>query len=93
MRKITACATGLALALGSFTAAQAAVHQVGGGTWNQGVNSTTVWSHYYHGGKCHGSTAVGKATVKSGNTRAGKWSYASTAKNPRGGNKSYYNFC
>jgi lactococcin 972 family bacteriocin len=93
MRKITACATGVALALGSFTAAQAAVHQVGGGTWNQGVNSTTVWSHYYHGGKCHGSTAVGKWTAKSGNVRAGKWSYASTPRNPWGGNKSYYNFC
>ncbi|RZB18740.1 hypothetical protein StrepF001_13335 [Streptomyces sp. F001] len=38
----------------------ATVVSAGGGTWDYGAGTAIVWSDYYHGTKCHGSTAVGE---------------------------------
>lgn len=54
--------TGLAIGL-TFSAATFAIadsEYIGGGQWTHGISdSGTVYSNYYHGSSCHGSTAVG----------------------------------
>ncbi|MEU5692420.1 lactococcin 972 family bacteriocin [Actinosynnema sp. NPDC020468] len=78
-----------ALVLGIATPALATVVNVGGGTWDYGVDSARVWSNYYHGSKCHGSSVVGAYYDSSGDTRAGITARAS-APAKGSGNKSYY---
>ncbi|MFD0772448.1 lactococcin 972 family bacteriocin [Streptomonospora algeriensis] len=49
---------GLTFSAAGFTYAD--VDYVGGGEWTHGISdSGTVYSNYYHGSSCHGSTAVG----------------------------------
>ncbi|RBQ14181.1 hypothetical protein DP939_42045 [Spongiactinospora rosea] len=50
---------------------------VGGGIWDSGIDSSKVWSNYFHGGKCHGSFARGRTFVRDWNVPAGQWSKAS----------------
>ncbi|GAA0973440.1 hypothetical protein GCM10009555_028240 [Acrocarpospora macrocephala] len=90
LTKTAALAT--ALLLGVATPAFAAIYTVNvdGGVWTYGINgSSYVISNYYHGTKCHGSTAIGTFTSRSANTAAGATSYASAP--AKGfGNESYY---
>ncbi|MEV7012139.1 lactococcin 972 family bacteriocin [Streptosporangium sp. NPDC051022] len=59
--------------------AYAVVENVGGGSWDHGFNypASEVYSNYYHGSYCHGSTAVGVYTDRSPATKKGSWSEAS----------------
>ncbi|WP_344321178.1 lactococcin 972 family bacteriocin [Streptomyces macrosporus] len=63
-----------------------------GGTWDHGITPGTVWSNYYHGSKCHGSTSVGYFTDRSPDTAAGRWSNSATHA-AVSGNKVYYRIC
>ncbi len=72
------CATLLisaGLTAGAVGVAAAAVEYVGGGIWDHGLTSSIVYSDYYHGSVCHGSTAVGTKTVRA-SAPAGYWSLA-----------------
>lgn len=66
---------------------------IGGGTWNYGAGSQVVWSNYHHPSVCHGSTAVGQYTVRSPDTAAGYWSYASAPVKVSGNNAYYRTTC
>ncbi|MCX5178335.1 lactococcin 972 family bacteriocin [Streptomyces virginiae] len=83
-----AVATG-ALIVAGAAPALATTAYVGGGEWNYGAGTATVWSDYYHGSKCHGSTSVG-AYIDSDEAAKGSWSITS-AKVKLSGNNSYYN--
>lgn len=58
--------------------ALARIDYVGGGTWNHGYNSSSVWSYYYHGSKCHTAsiTSGGRIVAKS-KKPPGYWARAS----------------
>ncbi|NEB14173.1 lactococcin 972 family bacteriocin [Streptomyces coelicoflavus] len=77
-----------ALVVAAATPALATVVSVGGGTWDYGAGTAYVWSDYYHGDKCHGSTSVGDY-IDSDEADAGYWSITS-AKVDLYGNESYY---
>lgn len=77
--------------LGTGIAAAEIVH-IAGGIWDYGSANGTVWSHFYHNGRKHGSTAIGKFTSDSGCVNKNVWSRASTP-TAAWGNKSYYRFC
>lgn len=77
-----------ALVIAGATPAMATVVNVGGGTWDYGAGTAVVWSDYYHGSKCHGSTSVGK-TIDSDEAAKGSWSITQ-ANVKLSGNKSYY---
>ncbi len=73
--------------------AMAAVVNVDGGSWDYGSNTINVWSNYTHPSRRHGSTAVaGSDRVYSGDTAAGRTSFASLYKMPWTHGSSYYNF-
>ncbi|MCY9787584.1 lactococcin 972 family bacteriocin [Nocardiopsis sp. EMB25] len=76
------------LALGAAGIAAADVDYVGGGTWYHGITETRVYSNYYHGSVCHGSTAVGTTVVRDSAPAGG----TSRASAPRAwtNNQSYY---
>jgi hypothetical protein len=78
-----------ALVMAAAAPALAVVENVGGGTWDHGAGTAVVWSDYYHGTKCHGSTAVGKY-IDSDEAGKGSWSFAQ-AEVALSGNKAYYN--
>ncbi|MFG2330383.1 lactococcin 972 family bacteriocin [Streptomyces sp. NPDC048604] len=86
-------ATG-ALVMAAATPALATIeYPSAGGTWDYGTNSSIVWSDYYHGGRCHGSTSVGSYTDRSPNTSAGYWSITSAPERDGVADKSYYRVC
>ncbi|MFD4986344.1 lactococcin 972 family bacteriocin [Streptomyces sp. NPDC058374] len=87
-RVLKSVAISSALVVAAATPAMATVVNVGGGTWDYGAGTATVWSDYYHKSKCHGSTSVG-AEVDSDVASAGSWSITQ-AKAALSGNKSYY---
>lgn len=91
-KRLLSIATGAALAFGAMVAAQASDH-VGGGFWDHGVGGGKVFSDYLHHGRCHGSTAVGAYTAKSGNTYAGRWAKASAPSRWYAADKAYWNYC
>lgn len=73
----------------AVTAANAAiVYPPEGGTWDRGAGTSYVWSEYYHRDICHGSTAVGKTTVRD-SASAGHWAIA-RAQAKLSGNETYY---
>ncbi|WP_017569942.1 lactococcin 972 family bacteriocin [Nocardiopsis halotolerans] len=76
------------LAVGATGTALAVVEYVGGGRWEHGFSAGSVYSNYFHGGVCHGSTAVGTYTDRT-SAPAGYTSYA-TAPEARWGNKTYW---
>ncbi|MEU1898521.1 lactococcin 972 family bacteriocin [Nocardiopsis dassonvillei] len=80
------------LTAGTAGVAAAAVSYVGGGTWYHGLTSSVVYSDYFHGSRCHGSTAVGRYTVTSAAYLPG---YTSRASAPRAlsNNESYWRHC
>jgi hypothetical protein len=82
-----AAAAGILIVAGA-TPALATIEQVGGGTWDYGAGTATVWSDYYHKDKCHGSTSVGK-TIDSDEAAKGSWSITQ-AEVKLSGNESYY---
>lgn len=71
-RVLATLVVGGTVVAGGAVAAQAATDYVGGGTWNHGVNSSIVWSDYYHGSTCHGATSVGTYTDRA-SASAGRW--------------------
>ncbi|MFF8567519.1 lactococcin 972 family bacteriocin [Streptomyces albidoflavus] len=87
-RVVKSVAISSALVMAAATPAMAVVKQVGGGTWDYGAGTATVWSDYYHKSKCHGSTSVG-ADIDSDEAGAGSWSITQ-AKAALSGNESYY---
>ncbi|MFF0103495.1 lactococcin 972 family bacteriocin [Streptomyces hirsutus] len=82
-----AMAAGVLIVAGAAPAL-AIVKQVGGGTWDYGAGTATVWSDYYHPDNCHGSTSVGK-TIQSDTAGKGSWSITSVQV-ALYGNESYY---
>ena len=81
------------LAIGMAAPALATVTRVGGGTWDYGTGGGRVWSNYHHGSKCHGSSVRGASgLVRSPDTRAGYWSYASD-RDTIWVDRAYYRFC
>ncbi|MFF8695942.1 lactococcin 972 family bacteriocin [Streptomyces sp. NPDC015144] len=84
--KVAAVSTALVVA--AATPALATVVSIGGGTWDYGAGTAIVWSDYYHGSKCHGSTSVGKY-IDSDEEAAGGWSLTQ-AEVALSGNESYY---
>lgn len=81
------------LAVGMAGPALATVKKIDGGTWDYGTGSGRVWSYYYHGSKCHGSSVTGASgLVRSPDTRAGSWSYASD-RDTIWVDHAYYRFC
>ena len=68
------------------------VSNVGGGTWDRGIVAERVYSNYLHNSRCHGSTAVGKTTVRTANIAAGYWARA-TADRAIGNNQAYRRTC
>ncbi len=95
VRKKAAAALGASLiALSAVTAmpAEAAKVERDGGIWNRGIGRTTVWSHYKHNKKRHGSSVKGKRFVDSGCVAKKKVSRAET-KRALWGNRTNYNFC
>ncbi|MFF4761520.1 lactococcin 972 family bacteriocin [Streptomyces sp. NPDC001292] len=84
--KVTVAA-GVLVAAGA-TPALATIAYVGGGTWDYGAGTATVWSDYYHPDKCHGSTSVGK-TIQSDTASKGYWSVTSVQA-ALYGNETYY---
>ncbi|GAA3852586.1 lactococcin 972 family bacteriocin [Streptomyces sp. NPDC003631] len=79
-----------ALVIAAATPALATItYPAEGGTWDHGAGTAIVWSDYYHGSKCHGSTAVGKY-IDSDEAASGSWSFAQ-ADVALSGNKAYYN--
>lgn len=64
-----------------------------GGLWDYGTTAQSVYSNYYHGKVCHGSTAAGVNVYRSPNTKAGNTSYASGAKKDSGNQAFYRTSC
>ncbi|MDV6013001.1 lactococcin 972 family bacteriocin [Haloechinothrix sp. LS1_15] len=57
------------------------VEFVGGGEWHYGTSAFSGYSNYYHGTRCHGSTAIsGDNIVRSPDTPAGNWAYAEVSR-------------
>lgn len=79
------------LVVGTAGAAAAATSYVGGGTWWHGLTPLTVYSDYHHSTRCHGSTAVGNATV-SASAMPGHTSRASASR-ALSNNSSYWRHC
>lgn len=79
------------LVIGAAGAASAATSYVGGGTWWHGLTPATVYSDYHHPTRCHGSTAVGNATVRA-SAPAGRVSRATATRAPSN-NSSYWRHC
>ncbi|MBC3185963.1 lactococcin 972 family bacteriocin [Corynebacterium sp. zg-331] len=92
-RSLAATALSGALVAGGAAAALAIQVNVDGGTWSYGINSTHVYSNYYHPTTKHGSTAVGTFTADSGCQDPNLWAKASAPKRSYAVDKSYYRFC
>lgn len=89
--------TGLAavlMAIGAAAPALATVVNVGGGTWNYGVNNNggEVWSNYYHPSLRHRSSVINGygEYYNSGCVSSGTWSYASLRADPNHTDYSYW---
>ncbi|MFJ2177289.1 lactococcin 972 family bacteriocin [Streptomyces sp. NPDC101062] len=87
-RVVKTAAVSGALVVAAATPALATVVNVGGGKWDYGAGTAIVWSDYYHGSKCHGSTSVGQY-VDADEAAAKSWSLTQ-AEVALSGNKSYY---
>lgn len=63
-----------------------------GGKWRHGVNSSHVWSQFYHGSKYHNTSVKGKGRkiARSGRVAPSNTAYASWEKAPFG-NEAYAN--
>lgn len=90
-RAIVTVVAVVGLVIGTAGAAAAATSYVGGGTWWHGLTPLTVYSDYHHPTRCHGSTAVGNATV-SDSAPSGEISRA-TATRAISNNSSYWRHC
>ncbi|ABR46342.1 bacteriocin, lactococcin 972 family [Alkaliphilus metalliredigens QYMF] len=66
------------------------VQEVGGGRWEYGVGSVNVYSYYQHMTKEHSATVKGLRERKD-RQLAGTEARATTAKNPLGGNRAWWN--
>ncbi|MFW6720669.1 lactococcin 972 family bacteriocin [Streptomyces sp. MAR4 CNY-716] len=77
-----------AIVAATVTPALAETSYVGGGTWVHGLTGHTVYSDYYHYGKCHGSTSVGTYTDRDA-AFAGLWS-ETEAPRPVTGAEAYW---
>lgn len=91
-RRVSGVVAAVVMALAGTSAAGAMMVSIDGGTWDYGTGGGTVWSHYFHNGVSHGSTAVGQYESFSGCVNKNTWSRA-TAPSKLFGNKSYYKHC
>jgi len=64
----------------------------GGGSWGWGISGNTVFSDYNHPSRCHGSTAIGKNTVRVTGKPKNVVSKARASKKSSG-NQAFYHFC
>lgn len=92
-KKVLSLLAAGALSVGVVGPAAAVVVDAEGGKWDYGNANGIVWSHYYHGSQCHGSSVVGNIRVNSGNTRPGVWARASAESRWWASDKSYYRKC
>ena len=86
--------TGALFAIGAGSASAATQYPVQGGTWNYGYNGSGVYSDYFNGSICHGSSVYTDwgASV-SIDTIAGKWANAWHTGNIWTNNSFYYRTC
>lgn len=91
-RRIAGAAAASILTFSGAGVAGATIVSIDGGIWDYGSSSSTVWSHYFHNGVRHGSTADGKFRSDSGCVNKNVWSRA-TAPRKTWGNESYYRHC
>lgn len=91
-RRISRALVVSAPGFGGVSVAEAAVVSIDGGAWDYGSDSSTVWSHYFHNGVRHSSTAVGKFRSYSGCVNKHVWARA-TAPRKLFGNESFYGHC
>lgn len=91
-RILVASTLSIGIAASTIGMAHASTAYVGGGTWEYGLTITTSYSHYYHGSRCHGATAVGRTVVRTNNIAAGRWARADA---PRAvaNNQQYWRHC
>ncbi|WP_239647420.1 lactococcin 972 family bacteriocin [Nocardiopsis baichengensis] len=83
MKRVTVAALAAAgIAGGAVGVASAAADNVGGGAWDHGTANGRVYSNYYHGSVCHGSSVQGEYYNSSGDTRAGVTARASAPDRP-----------
>ncbi|WP_125773391.1 lactococcin 972 family bacteriocin [Antribacter gilvus] len=90
-RTLASTAVAATLIAGGTTVAVAAVTYVGGGTWERG-SSTTVWSNYFHGTRCHGSSVQG-TYYDSDSRPAGQWTLASAPTRWWAVDNAYWGYC
>lgn len=93
LRSIKAFALAAMLSIGTAVSTGAVIVHVSGGMWDHGSNWSSVWSHYYHNGVRHGSSAVGTFTANSGCVNKNLWSHASAPAKKFGVNQTYYRHC
>lgn len=79
--------------VGIATPALATIAYPEGGIWDYGTGGGIVWSDYYHGSRCHGSSVQGQYYYRSPNTAAGRWSIADAPDRVFAVDHSYYRFC
>lgn len=83
-----------AIVVGAAAPALATVVNVGGGTWNYGVQNQggTVWSNYHHPTRKHRSSVINGYGEydNSGCKSANVWSYASLRADPNHTDHSYW---
>ncbi len=91
-RRIGGAVAAALLACAGTGVAGATIVSIDGGSWDYGSDRSTVWSHYFHNGVRHGSTAVGTFKSDSGCVNKNVWSRA-TAPRKAFGNESYYRHC
>lgn len=91
-RRTSSLVAASVLALSGTGIAGATIVSIDGGTWDYGSDTSTVWSHYFHNGVSHGSTAIGQFQSDSGCVNKNVWSRA-TAPRKFFGNESYYRHC
>lgn len=88
-KPVAAIALAGSVLVGGAAAAHATIEYVGGGTWDHGVNSSIVWSDYYHGSRCHGSSVQGTYYEKD-YASAGYWSIADAPSRPFVADRAWY---
>ena len=89
-KSLAAVAIG-ASAMTAVAAPAVAVVQVGGGSWDYGVNAFWNWSNYYHPNNNHRSSVETSGIVhRSACTSPGNWSHVQTV-SALSGNSAYWN--
>ncbi|MGO4586217.1 lactococcin 972 family bacteriocin [Arthrobacter sp. 2RAF6] len=76
------------------TAVAATQYPVEGGHWNYGFNGVGIYSDYFHGSRCHGSSVWNDwGNNRSIDVSPGQWSNSWLGATPWTNNKYYYRVC